>query len=569
MAKPFESRLQDLVYNVEVGIGLKIIKVALYALVMLCVMLLYTVSQFKGLDNKEAMDYAQLGRNVMVHKDLSTQYIRPISLWKLSEAHKGAAIGKHPDLIHPPLYPAVLAAGYSVVHPPFDAHKSKVFKPEAWVVIPMNHGFSLMTGVLVFVIGARLFSRKIAWLGGTIYLLSDLVWADSISGTGVSMVAFIATLTFYLLLLAGGKSDFEERVKFRWLFVILAAVFAAAGFLTRYGFIALIPAFILFVLTTYGRGSWRWALLFLLLFIAGITPWIVRNMAVSGSPLGLAPLTCLIDSPAFPENAFERTLLPDISANTIIVSLKLKMASRLKEIYMSELPAMGGGLLMPFFLASFFFRFKSRAVRNLRWGIFVGLFGILVLACAFDDSTTRLLHIIWPFAVLYGLAFFFLLLDRMELQLDLFKVALTSLFVFFCIVPLILSLMPPRKGIPYPPYYRPIITHVSGMLEPDELLCTDMPWATAWYGNRTSLELPMTLDNFYEINDTTQLVKGLYITTVTRNKAYVKDLVDGPYKEWFPIFEGRLPSGFPLNFGLPVSGRDQVFFSDRERWDEQ
>ena len=30
MARPFESRIQDLVYNVEVGVGLRIIKVFLY-----------------------------------------------------------------------------------------------------------------------------------------------------------------------------------------------------------------------------------------------------------------------------------------------------------------------------------------------------------------------------------------------------------------------------------------------------------------------------------------------------------------------------------------------------------
>ena len=38
-AKPFENRIQNLVYNVDVGIGLRLIKGGLYILFILIVML--------------------------------------------------------------------------------------------------------------------------------------------------------------------------------------------------------------------------------------------------------------------------------------------------------------------------------------------------------------------------------------------------------------------------------------------------------------------------------------------------------------------------------------------------
>ena len=85
-------------------------------------------------------------------------------------------------------------------------------------------------------------------------------------------------------------------------------------------------------------------------------------------------------------------------------------------------------------------------------------------------------------------------------------------------LPLILTMMPPRAGVPYPPYFPPFITHVSKMLTADEFMCTDMPWATAWYGSRNSLLLPATVDEFYEINDYIKRISGIYFTTLTRNK---------------------------------------------------
>ncbi len=97
-------------------------------------------------------------------------------------------------------------------------------------------------------------------------------------------------------------------------------------------------------------------------------------------------------------------------------------------------------------------------------------------------------------------------------------------------------------------------------------MCTDMPWATAWYGSRTSLLLPTTIDEYYEINDYMRRISGLYFTTLTRDREYVRTLLTGPYRTWFPLLEGRIPSDFPLTQGFPLSNLDQLFLTDRQRW---
>ena len=117
--RSFESTLHDIVYSIDTGTGLKIIRVGLYVLLLLIIVMVYTATQFRGLKTEESMDLAQLGRNLSVQDGMVTKYVRPLSMWKISTITQDgkARIGNHPDLFHPPAYPAVLATGFKL----FDA----------------------------------------------------------------------------------------------------------------------------------------------------------------------------------------------------------------------------------------------------------------------------------------------------------------------------------------------------------------------------------------------------------------------------------------------------------------
>lgn len=178
----------------------------------------------------------------------------------------------------------------------------------------------------------------------------------------------------------------------------------------------------------------------------------------------------------------------------------------------------------------------------------------------------NMLHLFWPFIILYGLAFFYILIDRLDLGVRLYDMGLKFLIVVLAAIPFFLTLLPPQANHPYPPYHAPIIGRVAGMLNEREVMVTDMPWATAWYGNRISILLPKDLDQFYEINDYKQYISGMYFTTITKNKPFVKQLLDGPEKSWLPVMSGRTPPDFPLKQGVSLNRQDQMFLSDRDRW---
>ena len=87
--RSFESTLHDIVYSIDTGTGLKIIRVMLYVLLLLMIMMFYTATQFRGLKDAEAMDYAQLGRNISLNGGLVTKCVRPLTMWKVGQHTPG------------------------------------------------------------------------------------------------------------------------------------------------------------------------------------------------------------------------------------------------------------------------------------------------------------------------------------------------------------------------------------------------------------------------------------------------------------------------------------------------
>jgi len=575
--RSFESTLHDIVYSIDTGTGLKIIRVTLYILFLLIIVMLYTATQFRGLNSEEAMDYAQLGRNISLNDGLATKCIRPVTMWKVSERNldENPQIVGHPDLFHPPAYPLLLSAGFKLFElvgiDPFtlpEGGRATSLPAEQWVILPLNHLFSILTGWIVFSLGKRLFSREVGFLGMTIYYLSDLVWKDSISGLNISMACFLVAASLHAMVISM-LNHRDRSSTFSWAFpFVLSVGFSAIAFLTRYITIAMIPGIALFAWLMGGRfrGGTRYAAVFIGLYLVMISPWLYRNYALTGNPMGLAAHAALAETTRYPDKAFDRQLHPEFTGTQISSALKEKWVLNYSDKYELVLPGLGGGVLMALFVTTFFYQFVRPQVNHLRWGLGLSLLLMVFIAGFFSESSINMIHVFWPFVILYGLAFFYILIDRLDLGVRLYTVGLKCLIVVLSLIPLLLTIMPPHASLPYPPYYAPIISQVTNMLNEREVICTDMPWATAWYGDRVSILLPKDLDDFFEINDYKQYISGMYITTITKNKPFVKQLLDGPEKSWLPVISGRTPPDFPLKQAISLNRQDQIFLSDRNRW---
>jgi hypothetical protein len=163
--------------------------------------------------------------------------------------------------------------------------------------------------------------------------------------------------------------------------------------------------------------------------------------------------------------------------------------------------------------------------------------------------------------------------SRLEINITLVRQAFFALIYIVSGLPLFNTLFGKTEGrVLWPPYVPPFIAILGEWVErPDEIICSDMPWAVAWYADRKSLWLPMTVREFITLNDENTLharLVGLYLTPVSGNREFIADVVKGEYKDWYPwIIRNVQVRDFPLRAvtALPVDN-ECVFYCDRDRW---
>ena len=86
-----------------------------------------------------------------------------------------------------------------------------------------------------------------------------------------------------------------------------------------------------------------------------------------------------------------------------------------------------------------------------------------------------------------GSAFFFILLDRLNLEMRLVAKCITIILIVITSWPLITSFVTGGAYYKYPPYFPPLLK-VLGKATPDNRwITTDMALGTAWYGDHPSL----------------------------------------------------------------------------------
>jgi len=570
--KSFDSSLQDVVYSLDVGVGLKILRALLYFLLVLITLLIYQATQFHGLNSNEAMDLAQLGKNFSFSDGLITKNISPMTIYEVEKFDQTPRINNHPNLIHPPGYPMLLSIGYKFYQilglDPFNLAGSIKMPAEQWVIIPLNHIFTLLTGWLIFSIGKHLFYREIGFLSMTIYFLSDIAWQTSISGLNLSMAIFFSVAA-YRSIIVSIRYKLEENSKSRFiLHFICSIIFSVFAFYSRYLSSIIIVGILIYLWLCLGRfrGGTSYFFIYLLLFLFLISPWLIRNYLISGNPFGLVLHTALLGTPSYPDFTYFQQYGNEITFKEINNLLKQKWILNYSGAYESLIPGIGGGLLMSFFITTFFYKFIRPNINHLRTSLGICIILFIFVAGFFSDSSISLINMFWPFVIIYGLSFFYILLDRINFGARLYVVIAKCFIVGLSVLPFGFRLMPPHEGRPYPPYYPPYISMVSSeWLNEREVICTDMPWATAWYGNRVSILLPINLEQYYLINDYKQYISAIYFTTITKNKPFL-DLVNGKDKDWMDIMNGRLPSDFPLKSLINLNKIDQTFLSDSERW---
>lgn len=235
-------RLQEWIHKLEEGEGTRFIKLTAVFLALLALTALYDIREYKNFSSQEAMDTAQLARNLAEGRGYTTHFIRPLSIFLLQrrsnveleglysgltsadrkllldwEKNPGRSTNSptgrlaellkqrqtikaptvlgtpHPDLANPPVYPLLLAGLMKILPFEFEIATPKVFRtyqPEI-LIAGFNQLLFFASLAVVFFLAQRLFDAAVAWFSTLVFAGSEVFWRFSVSGQSTLLLVLI------------------------------------------------------------------------------------------------------------------------------------------------------------------------------------------------------------------------------------------------------------------------------------------------------------------------------------------------------------------------------------------
>ena len=534
--------------------------------------LFYLLHEFRGLATSQAMDQAQIGRELLAGHGWRTKVIRPLAFGELQRNGRDATRAIWQDTYHAPLPPLLDAAALVVpVSASWDMTRDDIiYAGDRAIAIASILLFLASVGVLYF-IALRLFDRRLALLACGLVLVCDMMWQYSLSGLPQMLILLLLHLTIYALVRAIEKQSAGDSVR-RWL--------TAAGL--GFGLLALTHALTIWifapvlVISVFYFRPRGWAAAILLgVFLATYSPWLVRNYLVCGNPGGIAIYSAL-DGLQHSEAGHMRRL--DLDVDRIIPgAVRAKVRTNLVAQFNRLFEYLGWSIVAPVGFVSLLHVFKRRETVVMHWLLIAMWVGAVAGMAVFGINeeqgvAANQFHMLFtPLLTCYGLAFLLVQWSRLNLKHNILDVPFLVMLFLVCGLPMLFTMIFSTSAwrVRWPPYLPPSIAIIGEWMQPEEIVASDMPWAVAWYANRRSVWVPDTVQAFTDMHDFEKLgapLKGLYLTPISGSENKLGDLLSGEYREWTPyIVRIANLENFPLKWAVPHGPQECVFFSDRDR----
>jgi Dolichyl-phosphate-mannose-protein mannosyltransferase len=439
-------------------------------------------------------------------------------------------------------------------------------------------GDQLVVVVLqVYRLGRLLFDPSVALLAATITFGTELLWRFVYSGLS-TMWLLVLVLFLARLLVAwerGLPTPEPTSGRRQTLLALLIGATLGVMFLTRYSTgLLLVPA-LAFIVWLGGARRWRSAAAVFLAFTVLVTPWLYRNWRLCGQPFGTAGYALFATTESFPEDKLARSFQP-AAGELHLKEVVNKVVTNSLDLLENDLPRFGGNWLAAFFLVGLLVPFQNASLQRLRWFVLASLVLLFLGQAAgrthFDTLTPtvnpgNLLVLLTPLVFLFGAAFFGLVLDNVPFPFPLLRsLAQLGATLLLCL-PLVVALGSDLLAIPgliprreYPlaePYSPTVIRELSSYTPEGSLIVSDVPWAVAWYGGRTSAWIPLHVqdgykEDFFVLNDYQRPVQALYLSPLTSNLPWHKSFFEtSEDHSWFRFMldltlRRSLPDNFPL-----------------------
>lgn len=581
-----------------------LIRRSLFFVLLIALTLGNLFTLFRGLNSPQAMDQAQIAREIARGNGFTTKFVRP-SAYQAATEHQARVIPfiSFQDTYHSPLNPLLNAAVLKLIGAD-DPEKWRMGENE--VVFPLDRVIAMVaTLCFLMAIGvsylllSRLFDGKIAGVTAILMLFCQTFWDYALSGLPQMLMLLLFSCALYFVYRAVEESS-ENRQPF--VHALLAGAFFSLLAMTHFLTIWIALGYIIFAAVAFRpRGIVGITILFMVL-VPGLFI-IFRNMDITGTPFGTAFLNLYhgiggdkedfvmrsSDLDSFP--LLNRGFFTNIIGTTLIQ-------------FTSIIPFLAGIIIAPVFFISLLHPFKRPSIAHFRWAILLmfvlSAFGLAIFGISNDPLDPNQTHMLFaPVMTAYGLAFLSILWSKLPIVISapFLRNVHHMIVIAICSLPLILSL--PLKvrlgmdrkdhgGVPHwPPYYAPALNlGIGRWLEEKQITFSDQPWAVAWYADRISVWLPPTKLEFVEIEKMAESletpVAGILISPSSHGAHSAFNIGD-EYKDFTslvldgPVYRATAPPGVNLfnqdqkiqeitrrfQFRAPLVGSNMIYYSDR------
>jgi hypothetical protein len=504
----------------------------------------YYKTMFAGLINPDALDYAQIGRNLSEGRGFTTLILRPLAL-----THGNNAL-LQPDVTHGPLFPFVLSLAFDT------------FKANDTSVALVSGFFYLLTIPVIYLLGARMFSRTVGMLAAMVFTANALMLEYASSGLPISLEILLTTLLLSEVYnIAMYKQDQGDAAPLpKWL-LMRAGALTGLLYLTNPEFICVLPIVGGVVLWLFPTRRLQSGGFFALAF-SPVLLWMARNAALTGNPIfglrGMDVWTYVTNY--YPGEKVYRMAPSDVVPGTdMFVALVLKILSGLGNI-VQQAPQVAASWVLAFFLPSLFFRFADTAANLVRSVtiLFVLAIGILLLIFGVDMP---LLTCVVPVLLIFAVAYLIYLGQQARLSRRGATLAV-SLFAFSVIYPLVSTIL--LSGA-QPAALKEASTarSVSKMMtQPDDVAFSDQPWIVAWYAHRPAMWVPADDNRVGEFRDRFN-VRWMFLTDRLGAQGLTQgwEAVYMNFQDWDLVWQQRQQRQMPELTSMSINDPNVPLFA--------
>ncbi len=581
-----------------------LIRRILFFLILTIITFVNLFTLFRGLNSPQAMDQAQIAREIARGNGFTTKFIRPIAYEQAKEhqQHTVPFVGFQ-DTYHSPLNPLLNAAVLKLIGAD-DAKQWKMGENE--MVFPLDRVIAtvstlcfLMAIGVSYLLISRVFDAKIAGVTAILMLLCETFWNYALSGLPQMLMLLLFSCALYFVYRAVEDAS-EGRIPFAP--AIIAGVFFTLLALTHYLTVWIALGYIIFAgIALRPRGVVGATLLVTLLLAMVFV--MIRNAGISGTPFGTAFLNLYNGIGGGNEDFVMRS--NNLDQHPLIGGSILSSIVRTTLLQTTNIiPFLGGIIVAPLFLISLMHPFRRPSIANFRWAILI-MFAVSALGLSIYGVSTEKLdpnqtHLLFaPIMTAYGLAFLSILWSKLPVvtSVRMLQNVHHIAIIAICGLPLLIGLptkfrigmdRKDRGGIPHwPPYYAPALNlGLSSWLTDKQICFSDQPWAVAWYADRMSIWIPPSRTEFAKIEsiaaDLETPIAGILISPSSHGSGNTSEIA-AKYKDFTSlVLDGRVflatyPPGLPIYdkdqkiqeitrrypYRATLVGMDMVYYSDR------